>query len=104
MATKLKNPHPGEILKEEFLNEIGLSQNELAHAIGVPPNRVHAIVNGQRGITADTDLRLCKFFRLSDGYFLRLQNAYDLMDARHKVSKTIDQIKPYSPSINEQMP
>jgi addiction module HigA family antidote len=63
---------PGEILKEEFLNEIGVSQNQLAQAIGVPGNRIHAIVNGTRDITADTDLRLCKFFGPTDGYFLRL--------------------------------
>ena len=54
---------PGEILKEEFFKEIGVSQNQLAQAIGVPGNRIHAIVNGTRDITADTDLRLCKFFR-----------------------------------------
>ena len=64
---ELRNPHPGEILKEEFLDAIGLSQNQLAHAIGVPGNRIHAIVNGTRDITGDTDLRLCKFFGLSDG-------------------------------------
>src|ERR1700724_112171 len=68
---QLRNSHPGEILKEEFLNEIGMSQNQLAHAIGVPGNRIHAIVNGTRDITGDTDLRLCKFFGLSEGYFLR---------------------------------
>src|SRR4030088_2741833 len=66
---QLRNPHPGEILKEEFLNEIGMSQNQLAHAISVPGNRIHAIVNGTRNITGDTDLRLCKFFSLSEGYF-----------------------------------
>ena len=60
-----RNPHPGEILKEEFLSEIGMSQNQLAHALGVPANRIHAIVKGARDITADTDLRLCKFFGLS---------------------------------------
>jgi addiction module HigA family antidote len=65
---QIRNPHPGEILKEEFLNEIGMSQNQLAHAIGVPGNRIHAIVNGTRDITGDTDLRLCKFFGLSEGY------------------------------------
>jgi antitoxin HigA-1 len=65
---QLRNPHPGEILKEEFLTEIGMNQNQLAHAIGVPGNRIHAIVNGSRDITADTDLRLCKFFGLSEGY------------------------------------
>ena len=66
---QLRNPHPGEILKEEFLNEIGVSQNQLAQAIGVPGNRIHAIVNGTRDITADTDLRLCKFFGLTEGFF-----------------------------------
>ena len=57
---QIRNPHPGEILKEEFLREIGMSQNQLGHAIGVPGNRIHAIVNGTRSVTADTDLRLCK--------------------------------------------
>jgi addiction module HigA family antidote len=66
---QLRNPHPGEILKEEFLNEIGVSQNQLAQAVGVPGNRIHAIVNGTRDITADTDLRLCKFFGLTEELF-----------------------------------
>ena len=92
---QLRNPHPGEILKEEFLNEIGMSQNQLAHSIGVPPNRIHAIVNGTRDITADTDLRLCKFFRLSEGYFLRLQNAFDTMEAKRRITSKIAKIKPY---------
>src|SRR5438132_268146 len=64
VMTTLRNPHPGEILNLDFLDEIGLSQNQLAHAIGVPPNRVHAIVKGSRDISADTDLRLTRFFRL----------------------------------------
>jgi antitoxin HigA-1 len=81
---QLHNPHPGKILKEEFLKEIGMSQNQLAHSIGVPGNRIHAIVNGTRDITGDTDLRLCKFFGLSEGYFLRLQNAYDTMEAKRR--------------------
>ncbi len=91
----LNNPHPGIILKEEFLEEIGMSQNKLAHALGVPANRIHAIVNGTRNITADTDLRLCKFFGLSEGYFLRLQNAYDTMEAKRKISLRISKIQPY---------
>ena len=94
---QLRNPHPGEILKEEFLNETGMSQNQVAHAIGVPPNRVHAIVQGTRDITADTDLRLCKFFGLSDGYFLRLQNAYDTLEAKRRINKQVAKIKPYKP-------
>ena len=92
---QLRNPHPGEILKEEFLNEIGMSQNQLAHAIGVPGNRIHAIVNGTRDITGDTDLRLCKFFGLSEGYFLRLQNAYDTLEAKRRIAAEVAKIKPY---------
>jgi addiction module HigA family antidote len=69
---QLRNPHPGEILKEEFLNEIGVRQNQLAQAIGGSGNRFRAIFNGTRAITADRDLRLCKFFGLTDGYFMRL--------------------------------
>jgi addiction module HigA family antidote len=93
----LRNPHPGEILKKEFLREIGMSQNRLAHAIGVPGNRIHAIVNGTRAISADSDLRLCKFFGLSEGYFLRLQNAYDTLEAKRRLAGEIAQIKPYKP-------
>jgi addiction module HigA family antidote len=85
---QIRNPHPGEILKEEFLSEIGVSQNQLAQAIGVPGNRIHAIVNGTRDITADTDLRLCKFFGLTDGYFLRLQNAYDTLEAKRRIARS----------------
>ena len=91
----LRNPHPGEILKAEFLDEIGLSQNRLAQAIGVPPNRIHAIVNGTRDITADTDLRLGKFFGLSEGYFLRLQNAFDTLEAKRKINTQVSKIKPF---------
>lgn len=95
----LQNPHPGDILKEEFLREIRLSQNQLARALGVPANRIHAIVNGARDVTADTDLRLCKFFGLSEGYFLRLQNAYDTLEAKRKIAAKIAKIKPYRESV-----
>jgi antitoxin HigA-1 len=94
----LHNPHAGEILKYEFLEEIGMSQNALAKAIGVPPNRIHAIVRGSRRITADTDLRLCHFFQLSEGYFLRLQNAYETMEAKRKMGEKLAAIQPYSAS------
>lgn len=94
---ELRNPHPGDILKEEFLAEIGMSQNRLAEAIGVPGNRIHAIVQGSRGITADTDLRLCRFFGLSEGYFLRLQNAYDMLEAKRRIGAEVAKIKPYRP-------
>jgi addiction module HigA family antidote len=92
---RLRNPHPGEILKQGFLNEIAMSQNQLAHAIGVPPNRIHAIVNGTRDVTADTDLRLCRFFSLSEGYFLRLQNAFDTLEAKRRITAQVARIKPY---------
>ena len=95
----MHNPHPGEILKAEFLDEISMSQNRLANAIGVPPNRIHAIIAGTRGITADTDLRLCKFFGLSEGYFQRLQSAFDMQKAKRQASKDIAKIKPYKAAV-----
>ncbi len=91
----LRNPHPGEILRHEFLDEIGMSQNQLAQALAVPANRIHAIAKGTRDISADTDLRLCRFFGLSDGYFLRLQNAYDTMEAKRATGAEVARIKPY---------
>jgi addiction module HigA family antidote len=96
-VAQLHNPHPGEILKHEFLAEIGMSQNQLAQAISVPGNRIHAIVNGTRDITADTDLRLCRFFQLSEGYWLRLQNAHDTLAAKRRIAKDVARIKPYRP-------
>ena len=92
----LDNPKVGEILKVEFLEEVGMSQNALAKAINVPSNRIHAIVNGTRRVTADTDLRLCRFFGLSEGYFLRLQNAYELMEEKRTLGKILTEIQPYA--------
>jgi addiction module HigA family antidote len=100
--TRLRNPHPGIILKQEFLKEIGLSQNQLGHALGIPANRIHAIVNGSRAVSADTDLRLCKFFGLSEGFFLRLQNAHDMMEAKRKIATKLEKIKPYRSGIKQQ--
>lgn len=94
MDKEITNPHPGIILKEDFLNELDMSMTKLADAIGVPKNRIHHIVKGTRGITADTDLRLCRFFGLSEGYWLRLQNQYDLMEAK-RGTVSIQSIKPY---------
>ncbi len=103
MTTELiDNPHARDILKYEFLEELGMSQNALARAIHVPPNRIHAIVKGDRSITADmvsersrtTDLRLCRFFGLSEGYFLRLQNSYQLMEAKRKLGEQLNSIIP----------
>ncbi len=96
MAKYLKNPHPGEILYEEFLKPLGMSQNALAKAIQVPANRINDLVRGRRGMTADTDLRLGRYFGLSEGYWLRLQNTYDIREARRKVGKTVSRIEPCS--------
>ena len=92
---ELHNPHPGEILKHEFLEEIGLSQDQLARAIGIPGNRIDAVVNGTGTISADIDLRLCRFFRLSEGYFLRLQNAFDILEAKRRIAYDLESIEPY---------
>lgn len=73
---------PGQVLKSEFLDPLGITQYRLAKSIGVPAHRIGAIIMHGRAITADTDLRLCHFFKLSDGFFLRLQAQHDLQAAR----------------------
>jgi addiction module HigA family antidote len=90
----LPNPHPGEILLEDFLKPTGLSQSALARAIGVPPRRINEIVLGKRGITADTDLRLSRYYGISEGVFLGLQNDYDLMERKRALGRKLDFIKP----------
>lgn len=92
----LHNPHAGEILKEEFLIPLNMSQNALAKAIGVAPNRIHSIINGTRGITAETDLLLCKFFGLTEGYWLRLQNLYEIMEAKRSIGNKLKNVKLFS--------
>ena len=84
----------GEMLKEEFIEPFNLTQNALANAIFVPPNRIHQIVKGQRRITAATDLRLTKYFGLTQGYFLRFQEDYELRIARRNIADEIDKIQP----------
>src|SRR6516162_7612349 len=96
MASLLNNAIPEKSSLQQFLEEIGMSQNQLAHAIGGPPNRIHDIVRGRRNITADTDLRLSRFFGLSEGYSLRLQNTYDLAKARGGSGATIEKIVSYT--------
>ena len=96
MAKKLLPiPSAGEMLKTEFLDEMGMSQNALARALGVPNNRIHEIVKDERSISADTDLRLCKFFGLSEGYFLSIQMTCDIMKAKRTASAAIAKITPY---------
>jgi addiction module HigA family antidote len=90
----LPNPTPGEILNEEFLAPMGLSQNALARAIHVPPRRINEIVLGKRAITADTDLRLARYFGLSEGFFLGLQADYDLMQRRRQIAEELARIDP----------
>jgi addiction module HigA family antidote len=88
------NPHPGEILAEEFMNPLGLSQNALARALNVPPIRINEIVHGKRAITADTDLRLARYFGVSDGFFLGLQVDHDVMAARKSLARELEKIEP----------
>jgi addiction module HigA family antidote len=90
----LPNPHPGEILLEEFLKPLALSQTALANAIGVAPRRINEIVLGKRAVTADTDLRLARYFRLSDGFFLGLQADYELMQRRREIGDKLKAIRP----------
>ncbi|WP_040618669.1 HigA family addiction module antitoxin [Rhodovulum sp. PH10] len=90
----LPNPHPGEILLKEFLEPMGLSQTALARAIGVPPRRINEIVLGRRAVTADTDLRLARYFGLSDGVFLGMQTDYELMQRRREIGPALKAIRP----------
>jgi addiction module HigA family antidote len=90
----LPNPHPGEILMEEFLKPMELSQTALARAIGVPPRRINEIVLGKRAITADTDLRLARYLRMSEGFFLGLQTDYELMQRRRQIGDQLKAIRP----------
>ncbi len=94
MAELLPNPQPGEILLREFLQPMGLSQTAVARAVGVPPRRINEIVLGKRAVTADTDLRLARYFGVSDGFFLQLQTDHDLMERRRKIGNKLKTIKP----------
>jgi addiction module HigA family antidote len=90
----LPNPHPGEILAKEFLDPMGLSQTSLARALNVPPRRINEIVLGKRAITADTDLRLARYFGMSEGFFLGLQTDYELMARRRQIREQLAAIRP----------
>jgi addiction module HigA family antidote len=94
MTELLPNPHPGAVLLEEFLKPMALSQNALARAVHVPPRRINEIVLGKRAITADTDLRLARYFGLSEGFFLGLQADYDLMRRRREIAGDLKTIEP----------
>jgi addiction module HigA family antidote len=93
---KLRPVTPGELLREEFLVPMGITKYRLAKEISVPAQRIGDIVAGKRSITADTDLRLCKFFGLSKGYWLRAQVAYDTEVAEEALWATLEKIRPWS--------
>ena len=91
---KLPPVHPGEVLMEDFLKEMGITQHKLAVSIGVPPRRINEIVHGKRAVTADTALRLAKFFETSPQFWLGLQTQYDLDVAEDKILAEIERIQP----------
>ncbi len=90
----LPNPRPDEILMKDFLKPMDLSQTALARAITVPPRRINEIVLGKRAITADTDLRLARYFKMSDGFFLGLQTDHELMQRRRQIGDKLKAIRP----------
>lgn len=92
--TQLPNIHPGEVLREEFLRPLGLSQNRLALDIGVPSNRINEIVRGRRAISADTALRLSRYLNTTPEFWLRLQMTYDLEEARKPIAHQLSRIEP----------
>ncbi len=94
MPKKLPNVHPGEVLQEEFLKPLELSQNRLAREIGVPPRRINEIVQAKRAITADTALRLARYFGTSEAFWLGLQADYDLERTREEIAGELTRIKP----------
>lgn len=97
MAKNLRNIHPGEVLREEFLGPLGLSQNALARALGVPPRRINEIVLGQRAVSPDTALRLARYFGTSDRFWLGLQSDYDLEETRRGLGSRLErEVKPRS--------
>ncbi|HTW94703.1 MAG TPA: HigA family addiction module antitoxin, partial [Tepidisphaeraceae bacterium] len=89
MRKRLKPIHPGEILLEEFLKPLGISQYRLSRDISVPPRRINEIVHGKRAISADTALRLSRFFGLSDRYWMNLQSWYDLEVERDRLGSRL---------------
>ncbi len=90
MARKLPIIHPGEILLEEFLNPLGISQYQLAKDISVPPRRINEIVHGQRAITADTALRLARYLGTSERFWLNLQSRYDLEVVKERLGRRLE--------------
>jgi addiction module HigA family antidote len=98
---RLKPVTPGELLLEEFLKPLGISQYRLAKEIGVPAQRIGEIVAGRRAISADSDLRLCRFLGLSNGYWLRAQAAYDTEVAERTLGAKLASIRPWTKTAAE---
>jgi addiction module HigA family antidote len=90
MGQSLRNIHPGEILLEEFLKPMEISQNRLAREIGVSPRRINEIVLGKRAITADTALRLARYFGVSESFWMGLQADYDLEETRRELGDRLE--------------
>jgi addiction module HigA family antidote len=94
--SRLPNIHPGEVLLEEFLEPMGISQNRLARDIGVPPRRINEIVHGKRAVTADTALRLGRYFGGSPSFWMGLQADFDLEETRRTLGGRLDRVKPHA--------
>lgn len=86
--------HPGEVLQEEYLSPLGVTQHRLAVAVGVPPRRINEIVHGKRGISADTALRLARYFGTSERFWLNLQSRYDIELERDRLVHELQEIEP----------
>lgn len=99
MEDRLPNVHPGEVLLEDFLGPMGISQNRLAREIKVPPRRINEIVLGKRAITPDTALRLARYFATSERFWLGLQLDYDLEEAQRAMGERIQkEVRPIAPA------
>ena len=96
---KVPYPHPGGILLEEFLKPMGITQYRLAKEIGVPQRHIGEIVSGNRSVTADTGLRLSRFFDMSEGFWIGLQLDYDAARAKDSLGKTLAKIKPWKSTV-----
>ncbi len=90
----LHNAHAGEVLASEFMEPLGLSVDELAVQIDVPTDRIEELLVGERHIDGEMDLRLARFFNMSEGFFLRLQNSYELLEAKRALNGALDRIVP----------
>ena len=103
MGHKIANvdivPTIGEVLALEFLKPMNISQNSLAKELGIPQNRISDIINGKRGVSADTDLRLCKYFGLTDGYFTGLQMDFERIAAKRKLLNVLKTITPLKAAL-----